>query len=728
MSVMHQVDSKLLSVAAVRAVLFVAVILLPARTEGAGEARAVRTEVAPVLDGRLNDAVWQHGGLVTGLRQSQPRAGKPMSEKTEIRILYDADYLYLGVRCYDSRPDRIVSRGMERDGAVLSSDHIYFLLDTFHDRRNGYAFAVSADEGRWDALVSNVYDVNKNWNGVWDVRCSIDHKGWVAEVRIPFKTLGFRPGETTWGFNVSRVIVRKGEEGRWVDPRPEARSYYPNIAGRLVGLEGMHQGLGIDFTPHVLARSRRMKYGTDNDELDAGFDLRYRLSSGLTATLSYNTDFAETEVDKRQINFSRFPLFFPEKRAFFLEDSGVYQFATAQDNLLIPYYSRRIGLDASGQRVPLLAAAKLSGRVGDYELGLTTAHLDSHDGLSNQSVFAGRVARHLGDHSTLGAMVTAGDPDSEGENYLGGLDYRFQTTTFRGDKTLAASVFALGTVTRPDGGDDFIGHAYGASLNYPNDTFNFSMDVIEISEDFNPALGFVKRKGIRQYSSSWRYLKRYQDPELLEWFSLIYANGYTTDLDNTLKTSSHSVYPVALRFASGDELSYGITWTHDEIDDAYMIPGGSTIPVGEYDMVLHGVKLELSDSRVLSGEVGIDSGDYYGGDWTRAYAKLWWAPNQSLAIGGNYEWNHFDMPDADIDSQLVSAWVVYRFSPRMRWSNLVQYDNLSGTIGFNSRFSWEFMPGKNVNLVLNQIYWDDATGSHLIDSELVAKLQLQFRF
>lgn len=708
--------------------LLVTLLLLPAQAEGATETRAVRTEVAPVLDGRLNEAAWQRGGLVTGLRQYRPRAGKPMSEKTEIRILYDLDYLYLGIRCYDSEPGRIVSRGMERDGAVLSSDHVYFFFDTFHDRRNGYAFAVSPDEGRWDALVSNVFDVNKNWDGLWDVRCSIDQQGWVAEIRIPFKTLGFRPGETTWGFNVSRMIPRKREAGRWVDPRPEMQTHYPSIAGRLVGLEGIHQGLGITFTPYVLGRSRRMKYGTDSDEFDAGFDLRYRLSSGLSATLSYNTDFAETEVDQRQINFSRFPLFFPEKRSFFLEDSGVYQFATAQDNLLIPYYSRRIGLDGKGARVPLIAAAKLSGRVGDYELGLTSAHLDSHGGLSNQSVFVGRVVRHLGEHSSIGAMLTAGDPNSEGENYLGGLDYRFQTSKFCGDKTLAASVFALGTVTKPEEGDDFDGHAFGASLNYPNDAFNFSLDAIEISEDFNPALGFVKRTGIRQYSSSWRYLKRYKDPEFLEWLSFVYANTITTDLDNSLKTRSHSVYPLSLRFGSGDELSYGITWTYDEIDDAFMIPGGSTIPVGQYDMVVHTTKLKLSDSRVLSGEIGTKWGDFYGGDWKRAYIDLWWAPNKFLSVGANYEWNEFQMPDADIDSQLVSAWVVWRFSPRMRWSNLIQYDTLSDTIGLNSRFSWEFRPGKNLNLVLSQLYWDEKTDTQLIDSELVAKAQLQFRF
>jgi hypothetical protein len=297
-------------------------LLVSGVSEAAGslaEVRAVKTETPPVMDGRLDDMVWKRGGVVSGLRQYQPRAGKPMSERTEIRVLYDADFLYLGVRCYDREPGKIASRGMERDGGVLASDYVYFFFDTFHDRRNGYAFAVSPDEGRWDALVSNAFHVNTNWDGIWDVRCSIDKQGWVAEVKIPFKTLGFREGETVWGFNVSRSIARKGEAGRWVDPRPEVETHYAGNAGRLTGLKGMQQGVGLTFSPYLLGRSRYSKFGSDVSEFDAGFDLRYRLTPSLTATLSYNTDFAETEVDQRQINFTRFPLFFPEKRAFFME-------------------------------------------------------------------------------------------------------------------------------------------------------------------------------------------------------------------------------------------------------------------------------------------------------------------------------------------------------------------------------------------------------------------------
>ncbi len=692
------------------------------------EVGAVKTETPPVMDGRLDDAVWKRGGVVSGLRQYKPRAGKPMSERTEIRVLYDADFLYLGVRCYDREPGKIASRGMERDGGVLASDYVYFFFDTFYDRRNGYAFAVSPDEGRWDALISNAFHVNTNWDGIWDVRCSIDRQGWVAEVKIPFKTLGFREGETVWGFNVARSIARKGEAGRWVDPRPEVETQYAGNAGRLTGLTGMEQGVGVTFSPYLLGRSRYSKFGSDESEVDAGFDFRYRLTPSLTATLSYNTDFAETEVDQRQINFSRFPLFFPEKRAFFLEDSGIYRFSSEKDNLLIPYYSRRIGLNNRGERVPLIGAAKLSGRVGDYELGMTAAHLDSHGGLGNQSVFAGRVVRHLGQHSSLGAMVTVGDPNSEGDNYLGGLDYRFQTSTFRGDKTLMANVFALGTVTQPDGAGEFSGHAFGLGLNYPNDTFNFRLNAMEISDGFNPALGFVRRTGIRQYSSSWRYLKRCDDPTYLQWVSLVYANEIITDLDNELKTRSHSIYPLVLKLGSGDELSYGLTQTLDEIDAAFPIPGGSTIAMGRYDMLTHDVKCQLSDTRAVSGELGMQWGDFYGGDWKRAYANLWWSPHKRLAVGVNYEWNTFDMPDADIDSQLVSAWLVWRFSPRMRWSNLIQYDTLSDTMGVNSRFSWEFKPGKNVNIVLSQLYWDQRGSFQLLDSELVAKAQLQFRF
>ena len=284
-----------------------------------------------------------------------------MSESTEVRILYDQTTLYIGVRCSDRNPDGIIARGRERDGSVLVGDHVAFFFDTFHDRRNGYVFAVSPDEGRWDALVSNHFAANTDWDGIWDVRCRKDAGGWTAEIVIPFKTLAYEPKGEVWGFNFSRNIARKGESGRWTSPRPETKLHYAGNAGTLTGLQGLPVNLGVEVSPYVLARSRDESGKDASLGGDAGLDVRWRINPGLTATLSLNTDFADTEVDQRQINFTRFPLFFPEKRDFFLEDSGIYRFADLNQRLLIPYFTRRIGLSGTGDRIKIeLQAAEIS--------------------------------------------------------------------------------------------------------------------------------------------------------------------------------------------------------------------------------------------------------------------------------------------------------------------------------------------------------------------------------
>jgi hypothetical protein len=689
---------------------------------------AVAVAVAPALDGRLDDAAWAGPPLITELTQVEPVPGKPMTERTEVRIVFDPTALYLGVRCFDREPSKILARGRERDGSVLVGDHVAFFFDTFNDRRNGYVFGVSPDEGRWDAVVSNHFTANTDWDGIWEVRCKTDEKGWTAEIAIPFKSLSYATNGEVWGLNFSRSIARRGESGRWAMPRPETKVHYAGNAGTLTGLRGLPENLGLELAPYALARSTDQKGGKDNLTGDMGLDLRWRINPGLTATLSYNTDFAETEVDQRQINFTRFPLFFPEKRDFFLEDGGVYRFADLNEDLLIPYFTRRIGLSESGQRVPIIGAGKLAGRAGGYELGVTTAVLDEAYGVESKPVFAGRVSRSVFGQSTAGIIATAGDPRSNGDNSMVGFDFRYQTSEWLGDETLAGNLFYLNTQTDPVGLPDFGGHAFGMGLNWPGDRINIALQAAEISAGFDPALGFIKRNDVRYYASDWRYLIRPDHPTWYQWFSFVYANQTYTDLDNELQTLSNSFYPVVLRFAGNDEISLGVTDTTDRTAFPFTLPGGVVVPAGTYDMLDYELKWKLAESRSLSGETGLRWGDYYGGDWRSAFANLWWIPGSLTSFGLSYDYNRFDMPGGLIDSHLVSLWLVLRFTPKVRWSNLVQYDTISDTMGLNSRFSWEYRSGHRLDLVLSQLYWDDSTGFQRLESEMVAKVGMQIRF
>jgi len=689
---------------------------------------ALAVDAPPCLDGALDEAMWKNAPVLTRLTQVEPQPGKPMTEFTELRVVYDRTAIYLGVRCHDRDPARIRCRGRERDGSVLSGDHVVFFFDTFKDRRNGYAFAVSPDEGRWDALVSNHFTANTDWDGIWEVRARIDERGWTAEIAIPFKTINYDPASDSWGFNFGRSIARKGESGRWSSPRPEALIHYAANAGTLAGLRDLPDNLGVEVAPYALGRLRHSQGRDSSLSGDAGLDVRWRITPGLNATLSINTDFAETEVDQRQINFTRFPLFYPEKRDFFLEDSGIYRFADLNEELFIPYFTRRIGLSTAGERVPILGAGKLAGRVGNHELGVTTAMLDEAYGVESKAVFAGRISKPVWGESTVGMIATAGDPQSNGDNALFGFDYRHQTAEWLGDETLVANLFYLNTLTEPEHADSYGGHAYGMGLSWPGDQINIALQAAEISAGFNPALGFIKRNDVRYYGSDWRYLVRPSDPAWWQWISFVYANQTYTDLDNELQTLSHSFYPLVLRTAGNDEFSLGVTDTRDSPQFPFTLPGNVVVPAGSYDMLAYETKVKFAETRALSGETGLRWGDYYGGDWRSAFANMWWIPGSLAAYGLSYDYNQFKLPGGDIDSHLMSLWLVLRFTPVIRWSNLVQYDTISDTIGFNSRFSWEYRSGHRFDAVLSQLYWDSPDDFQLLDSELVGKIGMQIRF
>ncbi|MBT5925407.1 MAG: carbohydrate binding family 9 domain-containing protein, partial [Verrucomicrobia bacterium] len=362
--------------------------------EGKPSLRAIRIETGPEIDGRLDETLWKDAPAAGPLWQYDPLPGIEMTERTEFRIVYDDQNLYIGVWCFDSEPDKINARVMQRDNSsIYSDDYLYMAIDTFHDQRNGYIFVVNPNGARYDQIVSNNIFLNSNWDGVWRAAGSIDKQGWKAEIAIPFKSLSFNPETDVWGFNISRSIARKVERGRWTGAKPHLHTFHVSQAGDILGLTGLKQGLGIELAPYALARMSRTE-GT-NITGDFGTDARYRITPNLSATLSYNTDFAETEVDQRQLNFTRFPLFFPERRAFFLEDSGVFEYgglpATGRSSGLgrpvIPFFTRRIGRDNNGDTVPLLIAGKMAGRVGKYNMGITDAVLEDHNGLGMQNVF-----------------------------------------------------------------------------------------------------------------------------------------------------------------------------------------------------------------------------------------------------------------------------------------------------------------------------------------------------
>ena len=436
-------------------------------------AAAASATVAVDLDGRLDEPAWATARAIGPLTQVEPDEGVAPSEASEVRVLRDEQNLYFGIRCFDRTPAGISATKMGRDGELEGDDHVMVVLDTFGDRRNGFFFAVNPRGARAEGQIANNSEhLNFDWDGIWDAAARVDGEGWSAELAIPLKTLRFKAGVAAWGLNVQRYIARLQETDRWAGPRRDVWISNLSEAGRLEGLDGARQGRGLDLRPYLSGGATDGK-----GEVKLGGDVVKNITPNLTASLTLNTDFAETEVDERQVNLTRFPLFFPEKRSFFLEGAGIYEIAglgTTNSDLL-PFYSRRIGL-VGGEEVPILAGVKLSGRVERWNVGFLDVETGRKDelGLERQNLLAARVSRNILRQSFVGAIVTHGNPSGAGGNTLAGVDARFATSSFRGGENLSLDLYAFVT---DDAASGRRGHAWGGKLDYPNDLWDVALSL-----------------------------------------------------------------------------------------------------------------------------------------------------------------------------------------------------------------------------------------------------------
>ncbi|MHC4220183.1 MAG: carbohydrate binding family 9 domain-containing protein, partial [Planctomycetota bacterium] len=364
----------------------------------------VRTETPPTIDGVLDEPMWGQAAVIDNLTQVEPLEGVAPTRQTEIRILFDDQLIYFGVRCFDPEPDRIVARQLGRDGSLDSDDRVELVIDPIFDRRSGFFFATNPVSARLDGLVVNNRQIDIEWDGIWYAKSSIDDQGWVAEFAIPFQTISFNPKTTRWGFNLERVVRRDREVSRWSGPSRNLEIQSVANAGVLEGIRDITQGLGLDVKPYAKGT---YEHGPTSDDFSVtgGADLFYKLTPAITLTLTFNTDFAETEVDERQVNLTRFPLFFPEKRDFFLQDAGIFRFGGIRRNPL-PYQSRRIGLDENGLPVRILAGAKVTGRQSGWNLGFLTTYMDNTPTVDHKLLSVARVSRDVLDESAVGFIAT----------------------------------------------------------------------------------------------------------------------------------------------------------------------------------------------------------------------------------------------------------------------------------------------------------------------------------
>jgi hypothetical protein len=681
----------------------------------------------PVIDGVLDEPLWEACPPIDDLRQTVPVAGADPSEHTEVLIAYDETDLYVGLRCFDSEPSGIRATQMTRDANLDPDDRVELLFDPFNDRRNGFWFQIGPAGSKGDALISkNGAGFNKQWDTIWYGRATVTDSGWFAEIRIPFASINFDPKSDTWGFNVRRHIRRRSEEVRWASPEPRILFFSIANGGKLHGFHGMKQGVGLDFVPFVVGSVENDDTTGERWEADAGLDIFYRISPSTKLSLSFNTDFAETEVDSRRVNLTRFPLFFPEKRKFFLEDSGVFGFGPGGyrgGGDVIPFFSRRIGLDGEGNEVPLLANAKLTSTTDGYSYGVLDSFTDDTATLDSRNLFAGRFSKNIFEQSDAGVIFTHGNPTGDENDNTAGADFNYRIDDFLGDRNLQFTSYLLKTESAESSGKDL---AYHGGVSYPNDEVSASASYLVVEDNFDPALGFVRRTGVKQYSGSASYNPRlYSDVRRLRFQA---SPQWITDSSDRTETARVVTIPLGIDWESGEELRFFTTPQREVLFEEFEIFEGVVIPPGDYDTLRYGFNFETSNKRPLSWELDISAGEFYSGQRIDYGVELNWRASVNALFGVDYGLNDVDLDEGDFTVNVTRVRADFPINPRATWSNFVQWDDVSDGLGLNSRLRIIFEPGRELFLVLNQ-GWNTHGESFVSEgTDLRIKLAYNVRF
>jgi hypothetical protein len=713
-----------------RTVFIVALSLVsftPAVAAPVPNVRALRIDQPPRIDGALDDACWGKAEPLTNFTQVLPVQGVPPSERTELRFVYTRDVLFIGIRCFDRHPEKILVKTMQRDNPFDSDDYVKIAFDTFGKGRDGYVFMINAAGARTDSIFGKFSEEDRNFDAIWDARARVDAQGWTAEIAIPFKSISFDVRNDFWRMNVERVIRHKQETVRWSAISRAKQVTALEDFGELRDLRGLRQGFGLDFRPYVRTTYRDDAFPhTRGLVFDSGFDLTYRITPSLTAVGTVRTDFAETEPDERIINLSRFPTFFPEKRDFFLQDAQLFTFGglTGDDR---PYYSRRIGLGALVRDVEFLpvtifGGARVTGRIGETSVALLDVEQAAHDGIEEKNLAVARLTQQLSDEWNVGLIATNGDPLANGNATLAGADFNFQRN-LPDDRQLIAHGYLMG-VTSDTSGDDV---AFGADIDYPNEPLNVHLRFQQWGEHFTFPLGFLEQNNIRYYRGSFTYIWR-PNTAWVRSISVQARPFFGTDLDNLLIFEDHDIPFVKLTTPALDEIGAGYTFERDFPHEPFELIPGLILPPHNYSWSLFQGYIHTSEARPISLKFDLRLGDYYGGTRSDYRAEINWHPSRFFLIGASYDLRELRLAEGDIDVRIMTGRVNIAFTPDLVWNTLVQYDNVSRQLGVDSRLRWTWRPGTDLFLIFNNL-WDYEDGElRQPNTEVTFKAVAAFRF
>ena len=655
------------------------------------------------IDGILNEPSWKDAVPAVGFIQRELVEGAPATERTEVKILYDLDNIYIGVMCYDSEPDNIIHNAMSRDGYLRSDDNFVVVLDTFNDNRNGYYFQTNPNGARFDGTITvgNRW-IDEEWNGLWDVAATITENGWSAEMFIPFKTIRFPSMEVQeWGINFVRDIARKREEILWTSWRRDDGIMQLSKAGSLTGLQNIKRGKQVQFKPYTLG-GLEYDEGEHGSNLKYGLNVKYPVTTDMTLDLTTFTDFAQVEADRSQINLTRFSLYYPEKREFFLEGAEIFDFGS---RFTSPFYSRRIGLTEDSEenmiQVPILGGAKLIGKTGSYNIGVINMQTDKKHEQSSTNYSVVRVKKDIFEQSYIGFIGTNLYNAEKYDSQALGADFSLSTNKFLSNKNFSVGGYVAENRTP---GVNHGKRAGRFAVSYPNDLIRFDLLFHVVGENYDPEVGYVRRQGIKQSSVNLRYTPRPGIPYIRKLEFTPIDLDYYTDINNKLLTRSLRVTPLGIDMTTGDEFNFSIEHMYEYIDEEFDIFENIIIPVGNYTWWNYDVRFETNSSRPVSFETGVEWGDFYDGERIELQAECDFKMNRHLSLSTDFQYNTITFGDKNFNTREFGGRFNINASTRLTTSTFVQYENESDEINLNFRLHYIPKIGSDIYLVYNHLW------------------------
>jgi hypothetical protein len=666
------------------------------------------------IDGHLDEPFYRHFQPASGFIQVEPRYNEPATEQTQLWIFFDAHAIYIGLRCFDSAPERWSSLDMRRDSSGFGQgESVSVALDTFHDRRNGFAFGINPAGGISDGAITNERDNNRDWNTIWDSRVARFEGGWAVEMAIPFSSLRYAPGEQVWGINVRRTVQWKNEMS-YLNPVPLVGDSPPQFglfrfssAATLVGLMTPPESKLFELKPYAISAlktDREADVPYDNrGSANIGFDAKIGVTRGLTADFTFNTDFAQVEDDEQQVNLTRFSLFYPEKREFFLEGQGIFAFGGASSrgqgrggDVPLPFFSRRIGLDDDGRAVPILGGARMTGRAGGYTLGAVAIQTREEDASgqpsTNFSVF--RARRDILRRSNVGVIVVNrsayGTRLSANQTY--GVDGVFSFF-----ENVNINTYVAKTQTPGLRGDT---ESHRVELEYAGDRYGLRLEEMRIGRNFKPEAGYVQRADVRRNEGQLRFSPRPRSSAVVRQYEYSFGIDQFTRLSDGLLETRMAQATFGIQFHSSDQFRLDVSDNLEELTEPYEVVDGVEIPLGRFRFWNLEAQYEFGSQRRMSGQLDYEGGGFFGGTkHTIGFSDGRIEPVANLFIEPTVSINWIDIPQGTFTAKVAGGRFIYMFSPRTFISALVQYNSDGGLLATNARFRWEYRPGSDLFIV-----------------------------